>query len=803
MLSISKLIYRLSLLLLTIFLASSQLSAAELQWRTNPTETWQPLQSQQFHLSHEQPIELKVSLERARYFLIDSNKVHIQDLSEQVALPLATNSGQVYQLIAQQTYHLKLTSLVPTEVSIQILTTEQLIAYQGQRTWLWAVMCSIVVVLALYAVISGRLWQRQNHYLFLAVALALLAFLGYESGYWAKLLNIPMSENSASGFSLFGLLLAAAYLALHRTLLVGQTFEPWLDKILTYSLALPLLAALACLFLPANVAYQMMLWLMLTCLFIGLASSLLTAPKSISDVSFHGYTASWAIVLLVWLVFIAESLLAVFLIDDYWLSCAFVMHAFVMLLMLAEWRMGQVKKTIAKYTAQHNKQQQSVYAATHDQLTGLPSQLALANYFDTLISRDDHQALNLVVFKVKDFQHINQSLGFITGDTVLVQIAKRLNLFLAERSDVVCIEALEYDNQALVSLGGVRFAFLAKAEKNSPLLKSLNKKINAILPEPIVIESQVFDFDGCFGCAEYPKQGIQFEDLLHKANTALEHAALNHLVVAQYQDELELITASQRELVINLKQAIEAGQLKLFIQPIFDINTKAIIAAEALIRWRHPERGLIKPAEFIELAEKSQVIYTLTRWVMAQAVKRVATWLSQGIKIKISVNLSSKDLLQPEIVDYISQQLATNQVAPELLNLEIKEAALLEAPDKAYQTIIQLNELGVTVVIDDFGQGLSSLAYIRKLPIAGLKIDAQTVASLFQGDRSRTIVAVIIDIGRNLELDVIAEGVEDNDVQHKLMEMGVTQAQGFLYSKPFEIEGFIAWYKRWSSGSLS
>ena len=204
------------------------------------------------------------------------------------------------------------------------------------------------------------------------------------------------------------------------------------------------------------------------------------------------------------------------------------------------------------------------------------------------------------------------------------------------------------------------------------------------------------------------------------------------------------------------------------------------------------------PAEFLALAEETGVIYPLTQWVLKEAVATIARLHQAGLMSKIAVNISSKDLLQDELVDTLESLFEKHQVDPSLLMLELKEQALIEEPAAAMMMMQRLNRLGVELVLDDFGTGFSSLAYLRKLPVQHVKVDCSFVSDLHKSDMHSAITGAIIDIARNLELGVIAEGVEELEVEQKLLRMGCNRAQGFLYSRPFELSGFPVWLKQWT-----
>jgi len=250
-------------------------------------------------------------------------------------------------------------------------------------------------------------------------------------------------------------------------------------------------------------------------------------------------------------------------------------------------------------------------------------------------------------------------------------------------------------------------------------------------------------------------------------------------------------------LMAAMERGIKEDQFFLLFQPKFDLAKHQIHAAEALIRWQHPDMGLVSPGEFIPIAELSDVIIPMTEWVIDQALKQIQKWLAKGIEIKVSVNVSTRNLLDDNLLSFIKHKLAQYSVPAKLFELEITESALMADPERALYTLIKISELGVSISVDDFGTGHSSLVYLRQLPIDALKVDIMFVRNMCNNKQDEIIVNSIINLAHNLSLIVVAEGAEDKETLDKLKEMSCDLVQGFYVSKAVTGEEFTVVKKDW------
>lgn len=440
------------------------------------------------------------------------------------------------------------------------------------------------------------------------------------------------------------------------------------------------------------------------------------------------------------------------------------------------------------------------FYSLHDDISGFPNKFFLQQQLDELLKRAPEQNYSLLLIKISQFEQVNHLLGHSNSNLILAQIAQRINEQLITADKALTFEFRQQTAIRLCHLGGVDFAIWLNTEQQPKLAEYLADELERKVPEPMIVHGCTVDYQLHSGIVHYPEHGTQLSELLERAYLALQHHSILQGNSQVFSPEMLHFTSDKLTLMAQLRQAIADGELALYVQPQIDMHSREVLAGEVYVRWRHPTRGLMTPAEFLALAEETGVIYPLTQWVLKEAVATIARLHQAGLMSKIAVNISSKDLLQDELVDTLEGLFEKHQVDPGLLMLELKEQALIEEPAAAMMMMQRLNRLGVELVLDDFGSGFSSLAYLRKLPVQHVKVDCSFVSDLHKSDMHSAITGAIIDIARNLELGVIAEGVEELEVEKKLLSMGCNRAQGFLYSRPFELSGFPVWLKQWTPG---
>lgn len=419
--------------------------------------------------------------------------------------------------------------------------------------------------------------------------------------------------------------------------------------------------------------------------------------------------------------------------------------------------------------------------AYEDTLTGLPNR-AMFNERLTravILSGRTRTAVSVLVMDLNRFRNINDTLGHDAGDQVLQEVAKRLRNAVG-RSAVVS------------RLGGDEFGILL-TDTTADRALVVARLIEAALATPIEIDHQPVDVGPSIGIAECPAHGEDASVLLRNVDIAMYAAKQHKSGVAVYEARYNKDRSDQLSLLSDLRKAIAENQLKLHYQPKVDLRRSLLVGVEALVRWEHPDRGLISPADFIPFAEQTGVIREVTRWVIPQAIRQCGLWQSEGLTLSVSINVSTRDLLNRELPQLFAAATQGHRVAPELVTVEVTESALVEDPQRVQETISELKLLGVKLSIDDYGTGYSSLAYIQGLHCDELKVDRAFVTHLCTRERDAAIVRSTIDLGHSLGLTVVAEGVEDPQGIAALRELGCDIGQGFGICRPLSPERLVQW----------
>jgi diguanylate cyclase (GGDEF)-like protein len=426
--------------------------------------------------------------------------------------------------------------------------------------------------------------------------------------------------------------------------------------------------------------------------------------------------------------------------------------------------------------------------ALRDPLTQLPNRLA----FETSTERELEQArktlapFTLVLLDVRRFHEINRALGHKLSDTLLCQIAERL------RNDLPHSEFVTRLGPDLfgVLLQGVPLARASEA----------SARVHQVIETPFVVAGNPLEIEGHCGVAVFPDHGDNASILLQRAEAALRRAKEQGVGSQTYQPEDETLAQRRVKLFGMLRAAISGDELVLSYQPKVEFGTGRVVGAEALLGWRHPELGAISPAEFIPLAEQTSLIKPLTAWVITEAIKQIANWKSQGLVTRISVNLSARNLADESLPGFVAEQLAKYDVAPDCLVAEITESAVLADPERAGDILEQLSEMGVALSLDDFGTGYSSLTYLRTLPARELKIDRSFVVDVDRNESNASIIGAIIKLAHDLDLKVVAEGVETPAVYQRVRQLGCDIVQGYLISRPLPAPAFAAFLRQYVAG---
>lgn len=427
------------------------------------------------------------------------------------------------------------------------------------------------------------------------------------------------------------------------------------------------------------------------------------------------------------------------------------------------------------------------FQAFYDELTGLPNRAHLFERLGLVLQRAaaNQRLLAVLVLDLDQFREINNTLGHESGDVLLAQTASRLRA-------AVGTEWL------LARLGGDEFAVVIEYEDEKDA-KAFAADIRKALEPPVIIDGLPFAVDSTVGIAFFPKDGGDAETLVKHADVATHTAKEWHVGVLAYSPAVDPHDPDQLELVGELREAAERGELRLHYQPKIDLTTNTIAGYEALAYWEHPTRGLLPPGAFIPMAERTGAIRHVTRAVLAEAVKQLKEWDSLDARFTVAVNLSAVDLLDPKLPRQLKALLRKYGVDPGRLCIEVTERTVMAAPDRARSILNRIVVAGIQVSIDDFGTGHSSLAHLKNLPAHEVKIDRSFISDMTVSTHDRMIVLAAIQLGHSLGLRIVAEGVETKAVHDALVEQGCDQAQGYLYGSPEPAEAVTSML---SSGGL-
>jgi diguanylate cyclase (GGDEF)-like protein len=426
------------------------------------------------------------------------------------------------------------------------------------------------------------------------------------------------------------------------------------------------------------------------------------------------------------------------------------------------------------------------YLAHHDVLTGLPNRLLLRDRFDQAIVQALHEDSGVTMFflDLDNFKQVNDSLGHNYGDLLLVQVVKRLG------------ECLR-DTDTISRQGGDEFVVLLPNLHDLSVINEIANHIVEAFSAPFEIGSYSINTTFSIGISVYPDDGVEFDTLLKNSDTALYQAKDSGRDTYRFfSAKMNIDAQEQLQLQGQLRHAVKNQEFVLHYQPQIDIISGHIIGAEALVRWQHPEQGLIPPGKFIPLAERSGLIVPMGEWVLNEACRQAQRWRDNGLPLLMAVNLSSLQFKRGNLIETVVNALEKSGLPAELLELELTESILMQDVDVAIKLLHSLKEMGVKLSIDDFGTGYSSLSYLKRLAVNKLKIDQSFVRDLTEDANSAAIVRAIIQLGQTLQLTVIAEGVETDAQLAFLRNYGCDEVQGYLFSRPIPAADFVALLKK-------
>lgn len=440
-------------------------------------------------------------------------------------------------------------------------------------------------------------------------------------------------------------------------------------------------------------------------------------------------------------------------------------------------------------TIEKQQQQAIKDLSLHDHLTQLPNRNLFQDKLQQAITaaQNKGQILSVLLLDINNFKAINNTMGHLAGDVMLREISSRLSNTLNNKNE-----------HFLARMGGDVFLLFTTNTTEDKTLEFANLLNQAIL-KPFYIENRSLELTANIGYAFYPTHGQNVDSLIKNADIAMYAAKRASQNIIQYYPSLNYGSLKRLELSSHFRQAAEDDEFVLYYQPQMEFGSNKIIGTEALIRWIHPEFGLIAPDEFIELAEKSGHIYMITEWVIQNSFIQLAEWHRKGHDIALSINISANDIQNPELVSLLETEMIKNKIEPVWIKLEITENSLMLYSSQTTSALTRITELGIAISIDDFGTGYASLQYLTRMPVTQIKIDKSFVMQMLSNDHDAVIVRSTIDLAHNLGLKITAEGIEDEETLNILEILSCDYAQGFHLAKPMNNTAFINWLKHYNS----
>ena len=427
------------------------------------------------------------------------------------------------------------------------------------------------------------------------------------------------------------------------------------------------------------------------------------------------------------------------------------------------------------------REQRISHQALHDALTDLPNRYKVLQILTTAIesARDDQRSVAVLSIRLSRMGEISSTLGHKAADELIIQAARHLRVNL--------------DNDDLLGHTGTDEFVLILPGRDAESALSRVERIEQILASGVTLDNIDISLQTAIGIAEFPKHGEVPAELLRYASIARTEAESGKERVRVYETGHEDEFVRRLRVASDLRGAIRKEEIEVWYQPKVCLQTGDVCGAEALVRWQHPALGFLFPDDFIPAAEQAGTIIHLTRFVLAKAVEQCSDWARQGLDLQMSVNLSVRDLLDEYLPYHVLQMLKDNDVSPEKLTLEVTESSIMEDIGHAVLVLECLRDIGVRISMDDFGTGHSSLAQLRNIPLHELKVDKSFVMTILDDPQNEAIVRTTIDLAHSLNLEVVAEGVEDEATMRRIASLGCEQAQGYFLSKPVPANEFVAW----------
>ncbi len=441
------------------------------------------------------------------------------------------------------------------------------------------------------------------------------------------------------------------------------------------------------------------------------------------------------------------------------------------------------RNILRSFTTATQTAHQFARQAREDSLTELGNRTLLREELPKILEYTERERLHasLLMFDLDGFKSINDTYGHDVGDALLIRMAQILREVLGDKA-------------LIVRLGGDEFAAVHVGQDSRAEAYQFAEKVMDRMTRSLELGDVEVYAAASVGITTFPEDGREPDLLMKNADLALYRAKSDGRGrVQMYRHEMQLRIMEQAAIERDLRAALAEGQFVLYYQPKVDLRTDRISGAEALLRWKHPERGMVPPDRFIPVAEKNGLICDITEWVLLEACRQLRTWLDAGLDpISIAINVSALDLRRPDFTDIVAATLVHTGVSPKYLEIEVTEGTMMHDVDHVIGVLRRLRALGIKISIDDFGTGYSSLSYLKSFPVQRLKIDRSFVMDMTDDENTHAIPQLIIDLARNLGVAVLAEGIETEEQRQRLLSMGCEEAQGYLFGAPVQVSSFTS-----------
>lgn len=761
-------------------------------------QTWHLLLDRQYPQFDTMDIYLEGEWESPIHWQLSDNK-QIEGESPprlMISYPLTLQPGKTYQIT------LAVKSRAQQSISMTVMKPDLFYKTVKNSEFVWGIFYGIFFVAAIFNLLI-YVSLKENLYLYyiayvIAIALTQASISTHGSYYlWGSGTHwSQVSHLFFIGFAvIFGILFA-------RPFLNTNELTPKLDKSLLAMIPLGILISAGSLLIPYNtiIGITDISLAILTVMMI--LASILTWSSGRKAARF--FLLGWGTLLVCTLIYILtlRGLLPPNVFTLHAAQIGTVAEILIITIAIGDRiQQHQQEKRIAIL-----KQQKAIealkeaetaltYRAYHDKITGLPNRDRLIEVINSELEVQRNGSLKhlyVVLIKIKRLREINHTLGHYVGDMVAKTTAQALNNLLKNLPKQTRVPFNQEKGEYLAAIQGVNLVFLLRQPKDSAGPSTIINMLNQ-LPQQFQFESISLDISTSCGMCYAPDHGKDSETLLRNTFVAVEESQTRGQLCCIYNEEVNPYSERRLSLMGDLRKAIDSNQLELYLHPQLDTTSMEIISAEALLRWNHKQYGFIPPDEFVALAESSGAIKPLTRWVISKALELLQQLHEQQFMLGVSINLSAQNLEEPDLTDFITEQLTRYNITPEHVTLEITETAMVTNPTLAHDVLVRWNELGLATSIDDFGTGYSSLSHLKKLPMNELKIDRSFITDMLESNDDIMIIRSTLDISHNMQMRVVAEGVETEEIMDTLKEMGCDIIQGYLLTPPLAIHRFISW----------